>query len=65
MNHPLTDDMCESIMRKSFLKRRNLRDAYDLAIEHLSQWIEEEGYEYVTDDFMDKFKKAMRPQEND
>ena len=51
----------------------DMRAAYNLAIEHMSQWIEENGYEYVTyydyygcqsnfSQMITDFKKAMRPQ---
>lgn len=81
--HPLTDEMCKQIQRQHRYAMRigvsvehaPMRTAYDLAVERMSQWIEENGYEYVAyDDYygcqtnfsqmITDFKKAMRPQEN-
>ena len=89
-DHPLTDEMIRGIWDKvgnaivdakdedldgKFIEDALIRAAYDLAVEHMSQWIEENGYEYVAyDDYygcqsnfsqmITDFKKAMRPQED-
>ena len=87
--HPLTDEMINEIKRDIFSQTPDhltpglpsiwssdcMRVAYDLAIEHMSQWIEENGYEYVAYDdeygcqsyfsrMITDFKEAMRPQED-
>ena len=88
MKHPLTDE----IIRKNFtpdydyledcgeicvgFNNDDLRAAYDLAIERMSQWVEENGHEYVTHHYelgcqsnfsqmITDFKKAMRPQQQE
>lgn len=80
MTHPLTDEIIDEINEKYNLAversyDEDMRAAYDLAVERMSQWIEENGYEYVAydDDYgcqtnfsqmIKDFKKAMRPQED-
>ena len=88
MTHPLTDEMIQSIWDKVGNDIVNstdeelaeiidpwddlMRTAYDLAIDRMSQWLEENAYEYVAyDDFygcqinisqmITDFKNAMRP----
>ena len=83
-NHPLTDETCETLSRQPWLQPdvdvegtiRDMRSAYDLAIDHMSQWVEENGHEYVAYNYelgcqsnfsqmITDFKEAMRPaQEN-
>ena len=78
MTHPLTDEMCYQMSLENWgmgLTNDNMRSAYDLAIESMSQWIEENGHEYVVhyhdlgcqsnfSQMITDFKNAMRPQED-
>lgn len=80
-DHPLTDDILISRFLKHARKFNSytfdytadgMRAAYDLAIDHMSQWVEENGHEYVTYDYelgcqsnlsqmITDLKEAMRP----
>ena len=79
MNHPLTDKMIDEIQMRCggacYECYEDMRAAYDLAIEHYSKWIYENGDEYVIQHYehniktdletiVADFKQAMRPQEN-
>ena len=48
--HSLTDEMIEQIQDQDNTHSDDLRAVYDLAIEHMSQWIQENGHEYVVYD---------------
>ena len=81
-DHPLTDEKLKKLFWDHAVNTGwdeydwtsdGMRAAYDLAVEHMSQWIEENGYEYVAyDDYygcqsnfsqmITDFKKAMCPQ---
>ena len=77
MNHPLTEEMCEKLSPWYIANfdeydadriKKGMRAAYDKGDEdRLEQVIRylENDLEFVlwSDDFMDKFKKAMRPQQ--
>ena len=81
-NHPLTDELLEEKFAchwdyagdRLMFYDHAMRAAYDLAIEHYSKWIYENGDEYVIqhyehniktdlDAIVADFRKAMRPQE--
>ena len=75
IQHPLTDEMCESIYDLTCEADAMMRFAYDLAIEHYSKWIYENGDDYVIqhyehniktdlDTIVADFRKAMRQQED-
>ena len=78
MTHPLTDELLyEMFLENSGMgfTDDNMRTAYNLAIESMSQWIEENGHEYVVhyhdlgcqsnfSQMITDFKNAMRPQED-
>ena len=67
MTHPLTDEMIEEIAQFEpdltdplRLNRDNdMRAAYDLAIEHVIEWMEQ--YLTAGDVIAEDLKKAMRP----
>jgi hypothetical protein len=79
--HPLTDEMCEVIATGNqwsgdigdvVFRHGDMRAAYDWAIDCFSDWIRENGYEYVSyhyelgveTDFermIADFNQAMRP----
>ena len=89
MTHPLTDDIIESDLATpahftsgslvGLFTYDDMRAAYDLAIEHVSKWLEDNvgllllyteselGDRYLEslkDEFIQDFKEAMRPQED-
>ena len=76
MTHLLTDDhICEIFNRGLPSMNDDMRAAYDLAIEHYSKWIYENGDNYVIqhyehniktdlDAIVADFRKSMRPQED-
>ena len=65
--HPLTDDICEKLQFDIFSQTDEdcMRAAADWQLEQVIKYLENDlKFVLWTDDFMDKFKKAMRPQEN-
>lgn len=59
MTHSLTNEMCHELscwpleeLDELYVDgvMTDMRAAYDLAIEHMSQWIKENGHEYVVYD---------------
>ena len=81
--HPLTDELLEEKFAyqwdfaglQPLYYDHSMRAAYDLAIEHYSKWIYENGDEYVIQHYENNiktdletivadFKQAMRPQED-
>ena len=91
MTHPLTGKDIQSIwdkvgndivdakdedLNKRFVENTLIRAVYDLAIEHYSKWIYENGDEYVIQNYehniktdletiVADFKQAMRPQQQE
>lgn len=78
-DHPLTDRMIQEIQIRfgghDFTSYDDMRAAYDLAIVCFSDWIRENGHEYVSyhhelgaqSDFermIADFNQTMRPQED-
>ena len=82
MTHPLTDEMIEDLAQFEpdltdslrLNRTHDMRNAYDLAIEHYSKWIYENGDRYVIQHYehniktdletiVADFNQAMRPQE--
>ena len=81
--HPLTDEMCEVIATGNqwsgdigdvVFRHSDMRATYDLAIDHFSKWIYENGAEYFIqhhehniqtdlDTIIADFRKSMRPQQ--
>lgn len=74
--HPLTDEMCEILSRHGWLGFdsdpkgliHDMRAAYDKGdtdrLEQVIRYLENDlKFVLWTDDFMDKFKKTMRPQQ--
>ena len=71
--HPLTDEIIHrEFLPKCCYSEDDIRAAYDLAIELMSQWVEENGHEYVAYGYelgcqsnfiqmITDFKQAMRP----
>ena len=80
-DHPLTDEMMYKIHgnRPGYSNPYDdvdMRAAYDLAIEHYSKWIYENGDEYVIQHYehniktdletiVADFRKSMRPQQQE
>ena len=66
MTHPLTDEAIKQIADTedrpfTSIERENMRAAYDLAIEHVTEWLQSNlgmyegddlGYTYITEDFL-------------
>ena len=76
--HPLTDEMCYQLTINNMEAHGELRDAYDIGstdmLEKVIEWLKANPVEdYVWADytgaivkeqeFLENFKKAMRPQE--
>ena len=70
--HPLTDEICrvieEDLVRKwgfDYDDYMCMRAGADWQLEQVIRYLENDlKFVLWTDDFMDKFKKAMRPQED-
>ena len=68
INHPLTDEICKTVCctwpeeHETSLVFDNMRAGADWQLERVIRYLEND-LEFVlwTDDFMDKFNKAMRP----
>ena len=74
MTHPLTDEICADISPKRPFGRvlgevrycNDMRAGADWQLEQVIRYLEND-LEFVlwSDSFMDKFKKAMRPQQKE
>lgn len=65
MNHPLTDEICNSIapwLPSAPCGHTNMRSAADWQLEEVIEWIEK--YLSAGDAIAEDLRKAMRPQEN-
>ena len=68
--HPLTDEMCEEIQLHAFSQSDEdcMRGAADWQLKQVTKWLKSNTADYVgagcyflTESFLDDFKKAMRP----
>ena len=77
MTHPLTDDFCHRIAESwppDAAEKDNMRSAADWQLEQVIEWLKFNTDDYLLQDyyktyflteaFLDDFKKAMRPQED-
>ena len=69
--HPLTDEICDGLVHFHLESRHDyfeMRAAADWQLEQVIEWLESNTDDYVgagcyflTESFLDDFKKAMRP----
>ena len=67
--HPLNDEICDSLRRKSVVRNENMRAAADWQLEQVIEYLENDSEFALSirfwDAFTDKFKKAMRTQQQE